>query len=103
MNIPVGQSCGSVAHTSPKHRGGWACAATALLVALIRIYQLSLRPLLIGHCKFCPTCSEYAIEALNRHGPLRGTGLTMRRLLRCHPFSPGGIDPVPDEFHDHSH
>ncbi|MGD2107879.1 MAG: membrane protein insertion efficiency factor YidD [Phycisphaerae bacterium] len=66
-----------------------------LLVFLIRCYQGMIRPLLIGSCKFCPTCSEYAIEAIQSHGPIRGVGLTLRRLTRCHPFSPGGIDPVP--------
>jgi putative membrane protein insertion efficiency factor len=73
---------------------------TALLVRpailLIRTYQTVLRPLLIGSCKFCPSCSDYAIEALRLHGLWRGGLLALRRLLRCHPFSPGGIDPVPD-------
>jgi len=67
----------------------------ALAVAAIRAYQAALRPLLIGSCKFCPTCSEYAIEALRRHGPWRGARLAIARILRCHPFSAGGIDPVP--------
>ena len=66
-----------------------------LLVFLIRCYQGMIRPLLIGTCKFCPTCSEYAREAIQTHGPWRGSGLAARRLLRCHPFSRGGIDPVP--------
>ena len=55
-----------------------------------------IRPLLIGSCKFCPTCSEYAIEALRIHGLWRGSWLAIRRICRCHPFGPGGIDPVPD-------
>ncbi len=67
----------------------------AIPVAVIRCYQAMLRPLLIGTCKFCPSCSEYAIEALHTHGLLRGTRLALRRITRCHPFSPGGIDPVP--------
>ena len=67
-----------------------------VVVFAIRCYQVSLRPLLFGSCKFCPTCSEYAIEALQIHGLGRGLVLAVRRLARCHPFSPGGIDPIPD-------
>ncbi|UCC31359.1 MAG: membrane protein insertion efficiency factor YidD [Phycisphaerales bacterium] len=73
-----------------------------VLVFTIRCYQASLRPLLFGSCKFCPTCSEYAIEALQTHGLGRGLALAVRRLARCHPFSPGGIDPVPDPTHSPS-
>ena len=64
-------------------------------VILIRSYQVLVRPLLIGCCKFCPTCSEYAVEALETHGVLRGTWLGLRRVSRCHPFGRGGLDPVP--------
>ena len=64
-------------------------------VLLIRCYQGMIRPLLIGSCKYCPTCSEYTIEALQIHGLFRGSLLGLRRICRCHPFSPGGIDPVP--------
>ena len=64
-------------------------------VICIRCYQGMIRPLLIGTCKFCPSCSEYAIEALQIHGFWRGSLLAVRRLCRCHPFGPGGIDPVP--------
>mgnify|MGYP001596063028 CR=1 FL=1 len=70
-------------------------SAVWLVVALIRCYQVVLRPHLAGSCKFCPTCSQYAMEALLRHGLVRGSVLAVRRLARCHPFSPGGIDPVP--------
>ena len=74
----------------------FACAVIiSVLVFIIRGYQAMLRPLLIGSCKFCPTCSEYALEALRVHGLGRGLILSLRRLCRCHPFSPGGIDPVP--------
>ena len=68
---------------------------TGMLVVFIRAYQVGIRPLLVGQCKFCPTCSEYFLEALTRHGPLRGGWMGLRRLMRCHPFSSGGIDPVP--------
>lgn len=64
-------------------------------VALIRAYQCMIRPFLIGSCKFHPTCSEYAIESLQVHGLFRGLRLAFLRVVRCHPFSPGRIDPVP--------
>ena len=64
-------------------------------VFVIRCYQAIIRPFLIGTCKFCPTCSEYGIEALQVHGFWRGAILTLRRVVRCHPFTAGGIDPVP--------
>ena len=69
--------------------------AVAVVVFAIRAYQAFVRPLLSGSCKFCPSCSEYGVEALRTHGLLRGLTLTLRRLGRCHPFSIGGIDPVP--------
>lgn len=69
--------------------------STALAILIVRAYQVSIRPLLIGSCKFCPSCSEFAITALQRYGLLRGGWLAARRLLRCHPFGQGGIDPVP--------
>lgn len=66
------------------------------LVALVRTYQATLRPLMGGHCRFVPSCSEYAVEALRLHGPLRGTWLSIRRVGRCHPIGGGGgFDPVP--------
>jgi putative membrane protein insertion efficiency factor len=61
----------------------------------IRVYQLSLSPLLGQRCRFFPTCSSYAAEAISRFGLLRGALLGLRRLGRCHPFHPGGVDPVP--------
>ena len=65
------------------------------LVAGVHAYRLSLGPLLGGSCRFAPSCSEYAIEALERYGPLRGSWLALRRVLRCHPFHAAGYDPVP--------
>ena len=62
---------------------------------LVRGYQLLLRPLLPAACRFQPSCSEYAREALSSHGVIRGGWLTLRRLARCHPFHPGGYDPPP--------
>ena len=65
------------------------------LVLLVRMYQVTLRPFVGGHCRFCPTCSDYALEALRIHGAVRGGWLSVRRLLRCHPFGGAGFDPVP--------
>ena len=73
--------------------------AVWVLVGLIRSYQIIIRPHLLGSCKFCPTCSQYAIEALLARGLFRGSVLAVRRVVRCHPFSPGGIDPVPSPTH----
>ena len=70
------------------------------LIGLVRLYQLTLRPFIGGHCRFQPTCSEYAIEALRTHGGVRGAWLTARRLARCHPFGGAGFDPVPDGERD---
>jgi putative membrane protein insertion efficiency factor len=69
----------------------------AALVALIRGYQLLVRPLCPPSCRFSPSCSEYAREALQRHGAARGAALALRRVARCHPWHPGGWDPVPAE------
>lgn len=61
----------------------------------IRFYQLSISPLLPPSCRFTPTCSQYAIEAITRHGIIKGTYLAIRRILRCHPWGGSGYDPVP--------
>ena len=66
-----------------------------LLAGLVRAYQLVISPVLPPSCRFTPSCSQYALEAIMRHGAVRGTWLTVRRLVRCHPFHPGGFDPVP--------
>jgi putative membrane protein insertion efficiency factor len=66
-----------------------------IATALIRVYQYTLRPLLGVHCRFAPSCSEYAREAIERYGAGKGAWLAMRRILRCHPYHPGGYDPVP--------
>ncbi|HJZ68391.1 MAG TPA: membrane protein insertion efficiency factor YidD [Blastocatellia bacterium] len=65
-----------------------------VLIFLIRVYQLILSPILPPSCRFTPTCSEYTMQAIEKYGALRGVYLGARRLLRCHPFNPGGYDPV---------
>lgn len=67
----------------------------AVALFLIRAYQLTLSPLLGTHCRYHPTCSAYTREAIERYGFLRGVSFGVRRLLRCHPFHAGGVDPVP--------
>jgi uncharacterized protein len=67
-----------------------------LLLALIGFYRRWISPLLGPRCRFIPSCSSYGLEAIGRHGAWRGGWLTLRRLLRCHPFTPCGCDPVPD-------
>lgn len=71
--------------------------ANAVLIGLVRGYRFFLSPWLGSACRFTPTCSAYALESLQKHGPAAGTYLSARRLLRCHPGCPGGHDPVPDQ------
>jgi len=66
-----------------------------LLMGLIRVYQLALSPYFGTQCRFTPTCSHYAREAIAAHGALKGSWLALRRIGRCHPYHPGGFDPVP--------
>jgi putative membrane protein insertion efficiency factor len=66
-----------------------------VLLAVVRFYQRAVSPALPPRCRFYPTCSAYAVEAIERHGAARGTWLAVRRLLKCAPWHPGGIDPVP--------
>ncbi|HFC97133.1 MAG TPA: membrane protein insertion efficiency factor YidD [Thermosulfurimonas dismutans] len=68
---------------------------TRFLILGLKIYRLLLSPWLPGSCRFYPSCSRYAEEALRRFGPVRGGWLALRRVLRCHPLHPGGYDPVP--------
>jgi len=68
----------------------------AVLIAVVRFYRLMLSPWLGSGCRFEPTCSAYALQALQQHGASRGSYLTLKRLARCHPWCAGGHDPVPD-------
>ncbi|HXF18207.1 MAG TPA: membrane protein insertion efficiency factor YidD [Burkholderiales bacterium] len=67
----------------------------ALLLTLIRLYQLTISPLTGNSCRFYPSCSEYAKFAIEKHGAISGSWLATKRILRCHPWHPGGADPVP--------
>lgn len=69
-----------------------------IIIALIRFYQLALSPLKQPTCRFLPTCSQYSIEAIERFGVIKGTYLSVRRILKCHPFHEGGYDPVPEKW-----
>ncbi len=66
-----------------------------VLIALVQAYRYTISPLLGRHCRFEPSCSEYAVSALSEHGALKGACLSATRLCRCHPWHPGGFDPVP--------
>ena len=66
-----------------------------LLLALIRCYKYAISPCLGSRCRFFPSCSEYTAEAVEKYGALKGTALGLRRIFRCHPWNPGGFDPVP--------
>lgn len=74
-------------------RRATAAGLAWLLILLVRAYQVVLSPLLGGSCRFQPSCSVYFIEAVKKHGPCRGSWRGVRRILRCHPFHPGGYDP----------
>lgn len=67
----------------------------APIIFLLKIYQYAISPMLGRNCRFEPRCSEYAVQALQRHGPMKGSWLAMRRIGCCHPWHPGGYDPVP--------
>lgn len=67
-----------------------------IVTAIIRLYQLTISPLIGPRCRFFPSCSEYTLEAVQTHGTLRGAWLGLRRIARCHPWHPGGVDPVPE-------
>lgn len=73
-----------------------------MVIALIRAYRRLISPLLGPHCRFYPSCSAYSLDALRIHGLGRGLWLTARRIGRCHPFHPGGVDPVPPALHGDS-
>lgn len=87
----IGTAVGGLRDLSARVMGGFA----AILMAPIRVYRYAISPLLPPTCRFYPSCSEYALEAIGTHGPVKGSWLAARRVCRCHPWNPGGVDPVP--------
>ena len=84
-------------HPSLRHfaASGISAAARTVLFVVIGTYRVAVRPMVGPACRFAPSCSHYAEQAIRRHGPLAGTWLAARRVARCHPWNPGGYDPVP--------
>jgi uncharacterized protein len=71
-----------------------------IFLIFIKLYQNLISPLTPASCRFTPTCSQYAAEAIRRHGPLRGSWLALKRISRCHPWGGSGYDPVPEKYHN---
>ncbi len=71
-----------------------------LVISIIKLYQKIISPLTPPSCRFYPTCSHFGVEAVEKHGALKGTYLAVKRILRCHPFNEGGYDPVPEEWNE---
>jgi len=88
MEIPLREMIGIVF-------SGFGHVASRVFIFLIAVYQYAISPLLGRNCRYAPSCSEYALEALSRHGAYLGGGLAIKRLCRCHPWGRGGYDPVP--------
>ena len=78
---------------------GWRHIAVWPLLVIVRFYRRWISPALPATCRFYPTCSSYGLTALTRFGPIKGTWLTLKRLARCHPWNPGGVDHVPPKGH----
>jgi|TARA_B110000238_G_C16009006_1_gene387986 putative membrane protein insertion efficiency factor len=73
-----------------------------IFIAMIRFYQTCISPMLGPHCRFSPTCSQYALEAIQTYGAIKGLYLAIKRISKCHPFHTGGHDPVPEKILDKS-
>lgn len=76
-------------------RDALARSTAHVLVGAVKLYRLLVSPLIPPRCRYLPSCSEYCIEAIERHGPMRGAYYSVKRILRCHPWGPSGLDPVP--------
>jgi putative membrane protein insertion efficiency factor len=74
-----------------------------ILVSVLRFYKYFISPLLGNNCRFYPSCSAYAVDSLNKHGVIIGSYLTVKRIVKCHPYHEGGIDPVPEKFGNNKH
>lgn len=99
--MPLREPCGRLMTARRNYDGPWRRTPSRLLgVSLVRLYQLTLSSFVGGHCRHVPTCSEYAYEAIARHGLCRGCWLGLKRVVRCGPFGTAGFDPVP---HVHQH
>ena len=85
----------SVDRTGTVKSGALRLGAAQVGIGAVRIYQWTVRPLIGAHCRFWPSCSDYAVEALRTHGAARGTVMAAKRILRCNPWNEGGVDPVP--------
>ena len=92
-DLPIAPLCtpASMAMSHPLFTSPFRCA----LIGLVRLYRYTLGAILPASCRFVPTCSEYAVQALRKHGSLKGSWLTLKRILRCNPYCKGGADPVP--------
>jgi hypothetical protein len=86
--------CRSVIMPDCENKSVLSAFFSGLLISFVRVYQYIISPLLPPTCRYIPTCSQYAIEALGRHGVCRGSFMAVLRILRCHPFAKGGYDPV---------
>ena len=99
MGRSAAVSCGIAgAQRAWRSASWWRSAPASVLIGLIAGYRRFVSPLLGPRCRFYPSCSAYALEAIRVHGAARGTWLAARRLSRCHPFHPGGLDPVPPRW-----
>ncbi|CAG7857633.1 hypothetical protein MCAMS1_02533 [biofilm metagenome] len=74
-----------------------------ILVSVLRFYKYFISPVLGNNCRFYPSCSTYAVDSLNKQGVIKGLYLTVKRILKCHPYHEGGIDPVPEKFGNNKH
>lgn len=95
MDAPTSRQAKTQVDNGPVVRNVLRAAAIFPLVALVRFYQYCISPFIPRACRFEPSCSVYAVEALRKYGPLRGGWLAIRRILRCHPWGGSGYDPVP--------